>query len=471
MDKRQVPFHQYLISLICVAVISGGAVYTAMNEPILVRETEETNDELEKIHALYESLQSNYYTEVDKDQLVEGALRGMTEALDDPYTTYLGKDEAQELAQSLSDSFEGIGATLTMVDNLPEVAQAPIKDSPAEKAGLRLHDKILKVDGEETTGKTLNEIVLTIRGEKGTDVTLTIERNSEVFDVTITRGKIPIASLHSELDDAHKIGKIQISSFNESTAKELQQAITDLREAGATSFSIDLRQNPGGYLNQVEIMASMFLEDGKTIVQFSNQDEIIGKSEASTELDGGFKVTEPVVVLVDGGSASASEIFAAALKESGNIPVIGTRTFGKGTVQSVNGFGDQSEIKMTVQKWLTPDGEWVNDGGLEPSIEVDFPDYAYLAPLPKDRIFKEGDEADSIETLNTFLGVLGYEVEGNQYTEATRLAVQEFQTKEELTVTGEVDAETALRIERAITEHLRETDQMYDKAVEVLTEE
>lgn len=471
MDKRQVPFHQYLISLICVAVISGGAVYTAMNEPILVRETEETNDELEKIHALYESLQSNYYTEVDKDQLVEGALRGMTEALDDPYTTYLGKDEAQELAQSLSDSFEGIGATLTMVDNLPEVAQAPIKDSPAEKAGLRLHDKILKVDGEETTGKTLNEIVLTIRGEKGTDVTLTIERNSEVFDVTITRGKIPIASLHSELDDAHNIGKIQISSFNESTAKELQQAITDLREAGATSFSIDLRQNPGGYLNQVEIMASMFLEDGKTIVQFSNQDEIIGKSEASTELDGGFKVTEPVVVLVDGGSASASEIFAAALKESGNIPVIGTRTFGKGTVQSVNGFGDQSEIKMTVQKWLTPDGEWVNDGGLEPSIEVDFPDYAYLAPLPKDRIFKEGDEADSIETLNTFLGVLGYEVEGNQYTEATRLAVQEFQTKEELTVTGEVDAETALRIERAITEHLRETDQMYDKAVEVLTEE
>lgn len=471
MDKRQVPFHQYLISLICVAVISGGAVYTAMNEPILVRETEETNDELEKIHALYEALQSNYYTEVDKDQLVEGALRGMTEALDDPYTTYLGKDEAQELAQSLSDSFEGIGATLTMVDNLPEVAQAPIKDSPAEKAGLRLHDKILKVDGEETTGKTLNEIVLTIRGEKGTDVTLTIERNSEVFDVTITRGKIPIASLHSELDDAHNIGKIQISSFNESTAKELQQAITDLREAGATSFSIDLRQNPGGYLNQVEIMASMFLEDGKTIVQFSNQDEIIGKSEASTELDGGFKVTEPVVVLVDGGSASASEIFAAALKESGNIPVIGTRTFGKGTVQSVNGFGDQSEIKMTVQKWLTPDGEWVNDGGLEPSIEVDFPDYAYLAPLPKDRIFKEGDEADSIETLNTFLGVLGYEVEGNQYTEATRLAVQEFQTKEELTVTGEVDAETALRIERAITEHLRETDQMYDKAVEVLTEE
>lgn len=126
---------------------------------------------------------------------------------------------------------------------------------------------------------------------------------------------------------------------------------------------------------------------------------------------------------------------------------------------------------MTVQKWLTPDGEWVNDGGLEPSIEVDFPDYAYLAPLPKDRIFKEGDEADSIETLNTFLGVLGYEVEGNQYTEATRVAVQEFQTKEELTVTGEVDAETALRIERAITEHLRETDQMYDKAVEVLTEE
>nr|HPJ00165.1 S41 family peptidase [Enterococcus sp.] len=357
MQNKQIPFHRFIISLICVAVISGGGVYIANNSGTTLASEEE--DELQKVHTLYRTLQEDYYQKVDKDTLIEGALKGMTEALNDPYTTYLGKEEAEQLSDSLADSFEGIGATLTLVDNLPEVAQAPVKDSPAEKAGLKVHDKILKVDGKETIGQTLNEVVQSIRGEKGTQVILTIQRAAKTFDVEITRGKIPIASLIAEMDENQPtIGKIQIASFNESTARELQKAIEKLRKEGAQSFIIDLRQNPGGYLSQAEVMASMFLEDGQTIVQFETDDQIVGSSKASSDLDGGFKVTEPVAVLVDGGSASASEIFAAALKESANVPVIGTKTFGKGTVQAVNGFGDQSELKMTVQKWLTPSGEW-----------------------------------------------------------------------------------------------------------------
>jgi carboxyl-terminal processing protease len=267
------------------------------------------------------------------------------------------------------------------------------------------------------------------------------------------------------------IGKIQIASFNESTARELQEAIEKLRKEGAQSFIIDLRQNPGGYLSQVEAMASMFLEDGQTIVQFETDDQIVGSSKASSDLDSGFKVTEPVAVLVDGGSASASEIFAAALKESANVPVIGTKTFGKGTVQAVNGFGDQSELKMTVQKWLTPSGEWINEKGLKPTIEVDFPEYAYLPPLPKNETLKKGMTSEDVENLNTFLHVLAYQTEGNTFNDATEQAVKDFQSSNKLEETGEVDAETAVVIELKITDQLRKSDQMYEKAVEVLTKE
>ncbi|MCD5003338.1 S41 family peptidase [Enterococcus saccharolyticus] len=468
--NKQIPFHRYIISLICVAIISGGGVYMLMNQATMSSSEEASQDELAKVHALYHTIQENYYKKVDKNALIEGALAGMTDALDDPYTTYLGKEAATELNNSLSDSFEGIGATLSLVEGIPEVAQAPIKGSPAEKAGLKLHDKILKVDKQETHGKELTDVVQTIRGKKGTDVTLTIERNQEQFDVTITRGEIPIASLQTEIDKQTHIGKIQIASFNESTAKELKEAIQDLRKKGATSFVIDLRQNPGGYLNQVEMMASMFLEDGQTIVKFATDDKVIGESKASKELDGEFKVKEPVAVLVDGGSASASEIFAAALKESADIPIIGTSTFGKGTVQTVSDFGDQSEIKMTVQKWLTPNEEWVNEKGLEPTIKADFPEYAYFPPLPKDRTLKKGDESETISNLNIFLNALGYETTGNTFNDTTEEAIRDFQAKKNITVTGEVNSETAVLIEIDVATQLQENDQIYNKAVEVLTE-
>ena len=470
MKNNQVPFHQYIISIVCTAIVSGGVVYTLQNKPEVVVETA-ANDELKKVHRLYETLQEDYYKKVDKDVLIEGALRGMTEALEDPYTTYLGKEEAAEFSSSLADSFEGIGATLSLVDEIPEVAQAPIKGSPAEKAGLKVHDQILKVDNKETKGKALNEVVQSIRGEKGTEVTLNVKRNDDVFDVRIVRDTIPVASLYAEMDENNVTGKIQITSFNESTASELQTAVEELRKKGAESFVIDLRQNPGGYLDQVEIMASMFLKDGQTIVQFATDDEIVGESQASEELDGGFKVTEPVAVLVDGGSASASEIFAAALKESADVPIVGTTTFGKGTVQAVNGFGDQSELKMTVQKWLTPTGEWINEKGLKPTIEVDFPAYAYLPPMPKEDTLKSGDQSEVVKNLNTFLKVLGYETSGDTFTEQTTQAVRDFQAEKELEVTGNVDGETAAAIEWAIAEELAKTDQMYEKARDTLMKE
>ncbi|MBM7709968.1 S41 family peptidase [Enterococcus lemanii] len=472
MSDQGIPFHRHIISLICMAIISGGLVFYFQKPSLASYSTSQSSDELEKIHQLYTKIQNEYYQEVNSDLLIEGALKGMTDSLADPYTSYLNQEAAASFTTSLSGEFEGIGATLQLVDDLPEVAQSPVKNSPAEKSGLRVHDQILQVDGRITKGLPLSEIVSFIRGEKGTSVQLQIKRADEIFDVAVVRDVIPVYSVYGQLASENStIGQIEIVNFSQNTALELKEMIEELRKEGATSWLIDLRQNPGGYLDQVEKMASMFLEDGEKIVQFSLKNQILGEVVASQKLDQGFKVQEPVVVLVDGGSASASEIFAAALKESANVPIVGTTTYGKGTVQSVSSFQDQSELKLTVQKWLTPSGNWLHETGLEPDIVIDFPEYAYLIPLSKKQTLKLNDELAEISTLNQFLQALGYltTVE-NSYSLVTKQAVEQFQMDNQLEVTGEVDQETASLIEIRLSQHLKKTDPMRQKALETLTE-
>lgn len=468
---------RYFISLASVAILAGGGVYIwqqaeQQSVATVVEESSTADSGIVKVEQLFEEIKGNYYQEVDEDALIEGALQGMTDALDDPYTTYLSESAADELDQSLSGSFEGIGATLSLVDEYPEIAQAPIKNTPAEKSGLRIGDRILKVDGEDTKGQSLSEVVAQIRGEKGSDVTLTLQREGETFDVTLTRDTIPIETVHGEIVDTNEtVGKIEITTFGEQTASELKETITALRSEGAKSFVIDVRQNPGGLLDQVQIMASMFLEDGQTIVKFASNQGIISETKASESLDEGFKVTEPVVVLVDGGSASASEIFAAALQESAGVPIVGTETFGKGTVQNIKDLGDDSELKMTIMKWLTPNEEWVNDQGVLPDYEADFPAYAYLAPLPRDNALKTGQSSDAVSNLNQFLAALGYDTSGDTFNDLTVEAVTAFQKTSGLSESGEVDAETAQAIEQAVTDKIRAEDPAYLKALSLLAEE
>lgn len=465
---KSVPLHRYVVSLVCVAIISGGSVAIWNEHHETVQSS--TENDLEKVHKLYDEIQENYYQKVDKNELIDGALKGMTEAVGDPYTTYLSESEAKELNQSLADSFEGIGASLTLKEEYPVIAAAPIKGSPAEEKGLKAEDQILEVDGKSTKGQELSEVVNQIRGKKGTTVSLTIKRNSQTFTVEITRGTIPQETVSSEIAEDHQeIGVIAISTFGEGTSAELKKAIVSLREQGAKSFVIDVRQNPGGLLDQVQIMASMFLKDGRSIVKFASDDKFVSETVASSTLDDGFKVTEPVAVLVDGQSASAAEIFAAALKESADIPVIGTQTFGKGTVQNVNELGDQSELKMTVLKWLTPNEEWLNEKGLTPTYVAGLPDYAYLSPLPRDTTMKKGDSSEAVDVLNQFLQALAYQTSGDQFTEDTEAAVKAFQEKNQLNVTGEVDSKTAQVLEQAIVSKIKEEDQAYSKAIEVLT--
>ncbi|MBM7688615.1 peptidase S41 [Enterococcus ureilyticus] len=475
-NKQQVPFRQYLISIICVAFLAGGSCYIYFDYQYKkqLADSPTQNEDLKKIDALYNEIINNYVGKVDEKKLVDGALKGMTEALDDPYSSYLNEPEADELDQSLAGSFEGIGATMTMTDDLPTVAQAPIEGSPAAKAGMKTNDTILKVDDEETQGKTLTQVVSKIRGKKGTEVRLTIARGEETFELKLIRDTIPIETVKGELDKTDpSVGSIKITSFGENTFKELQKTIKTLRKDGATSFVIDLRQNPGGLLDQVEQMASMFLKDGKPIIQFEDKNGNTSEEVASTQLDNGFKVTEPTVVLVDEGSASASEIFAAALKESGDKTIIGTKTFGKGTVQTVKNLNGKSEIKLTVLKWLTPNGEWIHEKGLEPTIKVDYPDYAYLSPISRDKTLKQGDSSPVVKNVNALLKALDYEVDGqsSEFSEQTKLAVESVQKNSELPITGEIDNETATLIEIAIGQKIKDNDAFYEACIKELKKE
>ncbi|EOH1636497.1 S41 family peptidase [Enterococcus faecalis] len=469
-NKRTVPFYQYIISLLCVAFLAGGSSYIYFDHRVkkMSQEGAITNDDLSKVQDLYNEISTNYVGEVDKNELVEGALKGMSEAIGDPYSTYLNESAANDLNESLSGDFEGIGATMTMKDGEPVVAEAPVADSPAEKAGIKEGDIIEKVDGTATKGMKLAEVVSKVRGKKGTSVELTIQREGETKNISIKRGKIPVKTVTGELDknDA-QIGSIKITSFGKKTYQELKETITNLRAKGAKSFVIDVRQNPGGLLDQAERMASMFLKNGETIVQFEDKKGRTMKEVASKELDDGFKVKEPVAVIIDGNSASASEIFAAALHESANVPLIGTKTFGKGTVQTVKDLNDQTEIKLTVLKWLTPKGEWINEKGIEPTIKADYPEYAYLKLIPRDKTLKEGDQSEDIQNLNAILAVLAYPVDENNanYTAETKAAVSDLQQKNGLPVTGEIDNETATKIEATLGKLILENDAAYDTAV------
>lgn len=476
-EANTIPFNRHLISLACVAIIASGGTYKLMDiKQERARQQSELTyphgEDLAKVNATYETIVSNYVGEIDKNELINGAIKGMTTALDDPYSDYLVDDESEDLNETITGSFEGIGATMQVDGDQPKIAEPPIKDSPAEKAKLKANDLILKVDGKETAGQELIEVVSKIRGKKGTEVTLTIERDGKVFDVTLTRDTIPIETVFSNIDKNDKtVGNIRVATFTEHTSQEFQDAIVDLRKAGAKSFIIDMRQNPGGLLDQAAIMSSMFLKDGKTIVKFEDKNENKEQLVASKNLDGGFKVTEPTVVLVNEGSASASEIFAAALNESADIKVVGATTFGKGTMQNVQSLGNNSNLKLTTNKWLTPKGTWVNEKGLKPSVTVDFPSYYDSIPIDRSQSFKLGDNGEEIKNINLILNGLGYDVpkDSDSYSEQTEASIKEVQEKAKLEVTGSLDKETATAIEMALYEQIIKNDLIYEAGLKALT--
>jgi carboxyl-terminal processing protease len=308
--------------------------------------------------------------DIQVEPMLYGAVSGMVEAVGDPYSAFMTPSENQEFRQGLNGKLQGIGAELTLRED-SVVIVAPLRGSPAAKAGLLPGDIVLEVDGVPTAGKTLNEVVQAIRGESGTEVALTIERPGEesIRTVRITRSNIDIPSVEYELKESGSgsVGYIAINQFADHTNTEVERALTELEEADLDGIILDVRFNGGGYLDRAVDLASMFLRHGK-VVSVARKE---GEPEAHYVHGRPIDTDTPLVVLMNEGSASASEILAGALQDHKRATIIGKKSFGKGTVQEIFELPGGASLRVTVAKWLTPSGRDLGKEGVEPDIEVE----------------------------------------------------------------------------------------------------
>jgi carboxyl-terminal processing protease len=423
-----------------------------------------TNDvadgDFEKINQAYELIKGRFVEDVEEDKLIEGAIKGMVETLEDPYSVYMDKDTATQFTQSLDSSFEGIGAEVSMVDGKVTIV-APFKDSPAEKAGLKPNDQIITIDGNSIEGLDLYDAVLKIRGEKGSTVSLNVMRPgvTEMLTIKVVRDEIPIETVYSSIKQYkdNKVGYIELTSFAEKTAEDFEVALKELEKEKVDGLVIDVRGNPGGLLDSVETILKNFITKDKPYVQIEQRD---GKKQRFFS-DLGKKKDYPIAVLIDEGSASASEILAGAMKEAGGYEIVGDTSFGKGTVQQAVPMEDGSNIKLTMFKWLTPDGNWIHEKGVEPTIPAKQPDYFYSNPiqLEDDELVYDMNSA-KVKSAQIMLKGLGFEPgrEDGYFSKETETAVKAFQTANELPATGKIDKETAGAIEAKLVEKIRSED-------------
>lgn len=321
--------------------------------------------ELQKLLSLKEYIKDNYVDGVEEDTLITGAMKGLFEALNDPYSIYMTASEFKNLNEATSGNFGGIGVIVTKSDEGYITVVAPLEDTPGERAGIKTNDKIMKVDDTDVMGMDLDKAVDLIKGQPGTKVKLTIirEKVSQPLSYEIKREMINQKAVKSKMLD-NKIGYVRLSSFDEDSGKDFKSALTSLKAQSMKGLILDLRQNPGGYVRECIEIADELLDEGMVVYT----EDINKKREVYSSNKG--KLAVPLILLIDEGSASASEILAGAVKDRNAGLLIGTKTFGKGLVQSVEGLGDGSGVKLTTQKYYTPNGISINKIGIEPNIEV-----------------------------------------------------------------------------------------------------
>lgn len=319
------------------------------------------------VEELYDALKKNYDGELDTQKLIDGMKAGLAQAAGDPYTVYLNGEEAKQFEDDLNGTFSGIGAELGKDESDNLIIVAPIGDFPAAKAGLRPSDMVASINGESTTGMSIEEAVSKIRGPKDTEVELRIVRDKkEDLTFKIVRADIKVPSVKSEILDGN-VGYIQINQFSEDTAHLATVAAREFKQKGVQGVVLDMRGNPGGLLDASVNVASLWLPQGQTILQQKRGDKVIATAKATgNDILRGV----PTAVLINEGSASASEIVAGALKDQGAAMLFGAKTYGKGSVQELKKFIDGSELKVTMARWYTPNGQNIDKTGIAPHTEV-----------------------------------------------------------------------------------------------------
>jgi carboxyl-terminal processing protease len=324
---------------------------------------------LNEFTSTYNEIVDNYYQEIDKDELLEAGISGMIKYLGDPYSTYMNKDDAEDFSEDVDGTYQGIGAEIKYNnDKLPMIGKV-FENSPAEKSGLQENDIILKVNDEDVNKKSLSEIAEVVKGKEGTSVNITIKRDGKEQQIVLTRAVVDNISVTGELikKNDKKIGYIYISIFASNTTKQFETELKKLEKENIDSLIIDVRGNSGGYLTTVTDIVSMFIKKGEIIYKLKTKEKIEVIKDKTDE-----KRNYPVVILTDGGSASASEVLVGAFRETYGAKTVGYKTFGKGRVQKVFTLSSGAIFKYTYQEWLTPKGNYIDQKGIEPDLEVEY---------------------------------------------------------------------------------------------------
>ena len=369
--EKKTGFNTIEVVLIAILALAFGGVvgvvlaYTA--KPLSIITNTDSPSDIQEVEKIYDNLLSKYYGEIDKQTLSDAAIKGMIEALNDPYSTYIGAENTDDFDEQIYGYYVGVGTEITLNDENQFEVTNIFENTPATDANIELHDIVVKVNNEDVSGKTVSDIGKLIQGEIGTNVTLTLRRGEEEFDVTITRDRIDLISVTSQIfeKDDKRIGYIKVTNFASNTFNQFQTALNELEENDIESLIIDVRDNLGGQLEVATQIASLFLTKDKVVYQL-NTNGIIQPIYSTGP--GSFQ--KPITVLINGATASASEVLAIALQESADATVIGTTSYGKGTIQESYKLSTGASIKFTVQEWLSPNGNTVNEVGVKPDIEV-----------------------------------------------------------------------------------------------------
>lgn len=368
-----------LAILAVVSMIIGSVITIAIKDfdvaKVNTNKTEvsysKTKKGFDSLYETYDTIMSEYYKDVDSDKLIEGAINGMLESLDDEHTMYFDKKSKEEFDSELSGNYYGIGAQIQLTSDETIKITKVFDDSPAKKAGLKEEDVFVSVDGTSVKGKSATEVANMLKSDSVKTSTIVVKRNDKELTFKVTKENITLFSVSSEMLDNNgkNVGYLSVSIFGQKTYSQFKDALTKLEKQDMDSLIIDLRGNTGGYLSTVTNMLEEFIDKGNVIYQIQSSS---GVKQYKT-----VKASEKkykIVVLIDGGSASASEIMSAAMKEVYGATLVGQTTYGKGTVQTTKNLSNGSMIKYTIEKWLTPSGKNIDKEGIKPDYEVELGD-------------------------------------------------------------------------------------------------
>lgn len=369
LSRRKIIFGAIALVVATVLLMSGLLVY------LLQSTLGDAAGAIRLFKALH-IIKSRYVEDVPVDTLMTGAVKGMVNSLGDPHSIYMDPKMYKEFMIETEGSFGGVGIVLGAKDKVLTVI-SPIEGTPGEKAGIKSGDEIVKIDGQDTKGLALDEAVSKIRGPEGTKVTLTIRRGQETKDYALTRSNIQIKTVSGKMLPDN-VGYIRISMFNENTGSDLAKKYQELEKEGMKAIVLDLRDNPGGLLDESVKVANKFVPKGPVVSVITRD----GRRDTSTSNLEAVKY--PCAVLINGGSASASEIVAGAVQDTGAGTLVGTKSYGKGSVQTLMRLDKDDAIKLTIAKYYTPKDRSINGIGIEPDVKVELPEHVHPGLEVKD---------------------------------------------------------------------------------------